>query len=488
MQKSLFKNSIYNVLYRVLSILFPLITVSYVSNIIFADGVGRVGAVQNKVQYFVIIAALGIPNYGIREISKCKGNSREYSRVFSELFVINMISTILCTVVYYLAIIMMFSSLHDQSLFLLVGLSIVLNLFNVEWFFQGLEEFGFIAFRSFIVKVVSLVAVFIFIKNEDDYVCYAALSVIAMAGNYIWNIFALKKYSLSFKWSELNIKRHIRPVAILLCTTISIELYTLVDVTMIDAMCSKSNVGYYNNSMSIVRMIIVAIAAISGVLLPRLSYYYSKNMIKECENVVNKITQILMFLFIPCFMGLFIDADLLMPVLFGPTFIPAIVTMRIAAFLILTLGFSNLFGTQVLLTFNGEKRLLICTVVGALINISMNSVMIPRFEQNGAAFASVISELVVTVLTLYFARKHLHIVLLTKSTLLSAISGVVMVASIVVFRNCISLNDKFELAITVALGVIVYMLMALVFKHPVLFELINLLKNKKQQADIQSDN
>ena len=342
MQKSLFINSLYNVVYRVLNILFPLITVSYVSNIIFAEGIGRVGAVQNRVQYFVVIAALGIPNYGIREISKCKDNASERSKVFWELFSINAISTVLCTVVYYVSVCVLYDKLNDQGLFMLVGLSIVLNLFNVEWFFPGLEEFGFIAFRSFVVKVVSLIAIFVFINDSNDYAYYAGISVVAMAGNYLWNVFALRKHSLSFKLVDLSLKRHIKPVAILLCTTISIELYTLVDVTMIDSMCSKSNVGYYNNSMSIVRMIIVAVAAISGVLLPRLSYYYTQNKIVECENVVNKITQILMFLFIPCFMGLFIDSDLLVPVLFGPTFIPAITTLRIASLLILTLGFRGL--------------------------------------------------------------------------------------------------------------------------------------------------
>lgn len=221
-EKSLVKNSFYNVTYKLLNALFPLVSATYASHVILAKGIGKVSSAQNIAQYFIIIAALGIPNYGVREISKVKDSKIATNNVFWELFTINLFSTLSCTIVYFLLIDNVVNFYDEKLLYKIIGLTIILNIINLDWFFQGIEEFSYIVKRSLIVKLLSLVALFVFVKDVDDYIYYAGINVLGTAGNYICNIVYLKKQNISIDFKKIQLKKHIKPVIILLCTSIAI--------------------------------------------------------------------------------------------------------------------------------------------------------------------------------------------------------------------------------------------------------------------------
>ena len=474
-QKSLAKNSVFFVFYRLLNVIFPLITVTYVSKVILATGVGKVASAQNIVQYFVIIAALGIPNYGTRECAKVKEDKAKLSKLFSELFIINFLSTLLCTIAYYVAINSFNFCTTEIVLYNIVGITIILNFFNVDWFYQGNEQYSYIAIRSFIIKIFSMLALFVFVRKPSDYIIYALIYLLGIAGNNFINFFNLRRFGVKLVLNELDVIKHLKPVGIFLCTTIAIELYTMVDTTMLTFLCSEEVVGFYANSMKIVKIIIMLVAAIGGVLLPRLSYYQSKGMIKECENIVNKIFAIIFFLFIPCAMGLFLTADSLVPILFGNSFMGAITTLKIASFLIYALGFSNLFGTQVLLTFDDENKLLLATILGAVTNITLNVILIPTLQQNGAVLASIASESIVTLVTFVFARKHLNIRLNLKFVLKTIVACAVMMVVVIILNTMIG-NGGLFLLLAIVLGPLLYFVMSFILKNEVIKELISIMK------------
>ena len=474
-ENSLISNSLYNVLYKILNILFPLISTSYVSHIINADGVGKVASAQNIVQYFVIIATLGIPEYGVREIAKCK-SSKAINKLFSELMLLNLVSTITCSVL-YVVVIYFNNYFGNRALYLVVGISILLNIINVDWLYQGIEEYKYIAIRSFVVKCFSLIAVFIFVRERSDYVIYALISVLAIAGNYGFNVVHLKRKSVKVRRHCLNLKIHFNSIFILLCTTISIELYTLLDTTMLTFMDVEENVGYYTVSMRIVKILIAAVTGISGVLLPRLSRYYSEGRVKECSEIVSKIFSILFFAFFPCGLGIIIVAPQLMIVLFGPSFKNGIITLRIAALLIYALGFSNLFGTQVLLTVGCEKKLFFSTIVGAISNICMNAILIPLYNQNGAALASVISEALVTFITYRYSIKYIKMKIDKKIFIDAFISVLFMTIAVVVMSDIIT-AELISLLLSVIVGIFIYLLINYILKNPIYFELKRIVKKK----------
>lgn len=476
-QKSLAKNSLFFMCYKLLGVVFPLITVSYISQVLLANGVGKVSSAQNIVQYFVLIAALGIPNYGIREAAMVRENTKQRSILFSELFSINFISTTVCLIAYYLMVSKLTIYRNEITLYLVAGINIFLNYFNVDWFYQGLEEYSYITKRSFIIKIVSLVLLFTFVRQPRDYIDYALIYVFGFAGNSIINFINLRKYNIRFSLKEANVLKHIKPVMVMLCTTVAIELYTLVDTTMITFMCDSENVAYYTNSIKIVRLVITLVTSIGGVLLPRLSYNKAQGMIEECENIVNKVFAIMFFLLVPSGVGLFILSETIVYVFFGYSFEGAIVTLKIASFLVYALGFSNLFGTQVLLTFGEEKKLFYATVCGAISNIILNSVLIRFYQQNGAAVASIVSELLVTGITFYYARNHLRISMnipfIFKVLLSSALMG-----TCVFLVSELNFNKLLSLVICTGLGILVYIVLNIILKNEVLYEVGAFVKKK----------
>lgn len=475
---SLFKNSIFNAIYRLLNALFPLITASYVSHVIFASGVGKVASAQNIVQYFVLIASLGIPNYGVREIAKSRMDVEEKTRVFSELFLLNMITTLISIVVYYGMICFLPQFVTEKKLYVIVGGSIILNIINVDWYYQGVEEYVYIAKRSIFVKIVSIASIFLFVKKHNDYIIYALISVVAIAGNYIFNIANLHKHDVHLVIKGIGIRRHLKPVLILLCTTISIELYTLLDTTMITYFCSSEDVAYYSNSVKIVKMIIVVVTSLGTVLLPRLSRYVKEGNFEGCNKIVNTVLSILIFIFLPTGIGIILISDNLVPLLFGNTFMPAVLTLKIAALLIYALGFSNLFGTQVLLSFGAENKLLLCTIVGAVSNICMNLTLIPTYQENGAAVASVISEVIVTTMTFVFSRKMIKYRINIRFLILSIIATVFMTIFVCIV-NCLITNQIFNLIIAISGAILIYFGINIMFKNPILIDLKAVIKKDK---------
>lgn len=474
MSKSLAKNSAYLVIYKFLTVFFPLITVSYASHIIFADGMGKVASAQNIVQYFVLIAGLGIPIYGIRETSICRNSVSSLSKVFSELILINTISTTICIISYYILITCINVCREEYLLYYLIGITVFLNYFNVDWFYQGFEEFAYIAKRSFFVKCISLALLIIFVRNRDDYVIYSVINMIGVAGNNILNCYNLKKYNIHISLRGISIRRHLKPIFLLLSTTVAIELYTMVDTTMLTFLCDSDQVAYYTNSVKIVRLIVIFVTSIGGVLLPRLSYYKSKGQIEDCCRVVNRVMSIIFILIVPCCVGVYMLSDSIVLVLFGDSFANGITTMKLASWLILALGFSNLFGTQVLLTFKDEKKLLYCTVIGAISNLSLNIILIPQYAQLGAVSASIVSEIIVTILSFYYARKHLSIRLSTKPVLSVLCSCIMMIISIAIVNMLTSNFTK--LLAGIIIGGLVYIICLFASRNEYLDDIIVIIR------------
>ncbi|MCY7050964.1 flippase [Streptococcus parasanguinis] len=477
-RNSLVKNSLYNVSYKLLNIIFPLVSATYTARVILASGVGEVSFAQNVVSYFTTIAALGIPNYGIREIAKVRGKIEETNKVFSELFFINSLSTILCSIVYLFLIFSFNSFFENISMYCAVGLSLIFNFLNIDWFYQGKEDYAYITKRSFVIKVISLFSLFVFVRNTADAVNYALISSLAIGGNNIFNLVNLKNYNIRLRLKNIEIKKHLKPIFLMLGSVIAIEIYTMLDTTMIGSMVGTAEVGYYTNSMKLVKLLITVITAIGGVLLPRLSEHHSKGEFEKLNQIVDKVFKIMLFLFLPAQIAIYLLAPIIVPILFGDSFLPAIFTLQISSFLICTLGFSNLFGTQILLTFSEERKLLISTILGAVSNVILNLFLIPIMGQNGAALASVVSEMLVTLAAYNYASKHIKLKFDTKFYRATIVSSVIM--GVVIFGIMqLSIGNFGRLLISALLGIIVFFSINILMKNPIISDLSEIVKRRK---------
>lgn len=452
-EKNIFLNSIYSICYKVMNVLFPLIISVYSSHILLAEGVGTVALAQNIVMYFVNIAQLGIPNYGTKMIGGLQYNEAEKRQVFTELFIINLISTVVCSCAFFA---LFFSSdyFYNNKHYLIFSSLIVLNVINVDWFYQGIEEYKYIAIRSVIVKLVCLISLPIFVKTVDDTYQYAIILCTATVGNYFFNIVHLHK-NVKFSFVHLNLRRHLGKVFILLASVCSTEIYTMLDSTMVGTICSETELGYYVNSVKTVRMSYVLITAACAVYLPRLSLYFKGKHKENFNALASQGMKLVLFFSIPIFAGIEILADYIIPVLFGVAFEPAVVTLRLLGGLVIVFSVAYIGGHVILIASDREKYTMFAAMAGAVVNFVLNMLLLKWIGFNGAAVASVIAEILVTMILLSVASKVVCYQISFKFIRDVLIATGVMSVVTFIIKGLIS-NMFLGLFLCIAIGALVY--------------------------------
>lgn len=484
-EKSISKNAVFNMLNRFLTVIFPLVIISYVSRILGASGVGVVSSAQNFSTYFTMAAALGIPSYGIRAIAQASKNKQMSDKVFTELYIINLISTCICVIIYIFFLNFMNLDNISRKLYLLFSILVIFNIFNIEWVYQGFEEYKYITVRNFIIKCISLTLLFVFVKNEKDVMGYGIIVCFGTVGNYVLNMVNVNKY-VKFNFHSINLRRHISPILTFFASVVAIEIYSLLDVTMLTHMTNSYFVGYYSNSTKIVKTVAGTLTAISAVLLPRLSLYFSLNDYKKIKKTSYQFLMITFILTIPCTIGLYLLSDQAVILVLGNEFIPAIQTVKILTFLIICMPLSGGVFCQLLLTAGKEKEYLVSVALGALLNVILNLIMIPRLQQNGAAFASILSEIAVCSLMIYFSRKVIKINISVRNALQLIVANVcmfIMLKLIIKLMDSLVISIAIKLAIEVIVGGLVYFLILMLVKNEYSMEIINRIRNKFVHRD-----
>lgn len=457
--KSLTRNAIYNIIYKMLNIVFPLLTSAYVARILMAESIGRVAAAQNIASYFTLVASMGIPTYGVKLIAQFKVKTPESWKAFKELFFINGIFSLACSVAYYIFVLSCSYFDGKEVLYCIVGLNVLFNIINVDWFYQGIQEYGYIAFRSFLIKCVSLFCLIVFVRDESDYIVYALISTGALVGNYIFNMLKIRQYFVRTVLS-LELSKHIKHILVLFAASIAAEIYVLADTTMLDFMCNSSIVGYYTMSMKIIKLIRSLMVAVAAVFLPQLSYLYYTGRIESFYKLANRGAHILMALTLPAAVGVLFVADDAILVLFGTGFTESILTTKILSFSIVTVAVSNYIGMQILITLGREKITSISTVCGACCNILLNCMLIPVLQHNGAAIASVITEGAVMIIQLLLSRKYIHIIFNLKKPVISA--GIMAVVLVLIRQ--LQCGSIIRLILSCVVGFISYVLLMVMQK------------------------
>lgn len=422
--------------YRVLNILFPLITSVYVARVLLPSGTGRVAYAQNVVTYFTLLASLGLPTYGTREIARTLSSEEKYNETFFELISINTISTTICAVAYYTLCFTIPSFRNDLQLYLVAGLAIVLNYFNIDWLYQGREEYKYIAIRGFLIKALSVALLFLVVREQSDYVAYAGIYCLVLGGNNFVNCIGLKR-RVHFTKRKLDLKRHLKPIIILFATTVAIELYTMLDTTMLGIMCSDQVVGYYSYAMKTTKIIITVLTAATTVLLPRLSstYHISRERYKS---LANKGIAFLVSVSIPISTYMYFNAYDIVVFLYGNHYENAVETLKILALLIPFISFSTYLGAQILCSANCERDMLVAVSIGAITNILMNAILIPRFYQNGAAIASVASEFIVMLCDAYFVKRIIELRIPIKTVMVTVVTSMSVAICTLIIHEYVS--------------------------------------------------
>ena len=462
MTKSLTQNSIFYLLYNVLNVVFPFLTGVYVARVLLPPDIGQVETVRNLASFFAIFAFLGIPTYGLREISKARNDQKELSKLYSELMVINTISTIIFAVTYLVLIFLVKSYRDNLVFFLITGISIVLNFFNNSWLYEGLEKFDYISIRNFAFKVLSFLLLVLFVRSSEDYLVYAFITVVGTAGNNLVNMVCSRRY-VTLTLADLNLKRHMRSILYLVVVNLAIEIYSMVDIAMLGLMCEKEVVTYYSYGMKIQKILLQVINTFTVVLVPRIALYFKEQKLDEYNALLTKTLSIILILSLPIIIGTNFIGDLLITKVYGDAYVRSSEVLKILVLAVCISPIGYLLGSRIMLVTGHESQMIIAVSTGAIINIIGNSLMIPKFQESGAAIASIASEIGVAVVYLTLSHKYFHLERTSLRTTLykvcvslAAMSGVLYLFQVKVSYSFLYTIVQIPLAIMVYFGILLF--------------------------------
>ena len=430
MSRSIKRNYFYNAAYNVLTVLTPLITAPYISRVLQADGVGIASFVASFVEYFVIFADMGTGSYGHRETSYFQDNPDMRSAVFWETQCLRMINTAVALVI-YLTFALSFMESY-RTIFLIYSLNILCLPCTIGWFLGGLEEFGKIVFRNLIIRIADIAFIFLFVKTKSDLPLYVSgLLFFNLAGAIaMWAY--LPEYIKKPDFRNIHPFRHIKTVLSLFLPAIAIQVYTVLDKSMLGFLTEGGfENGYYEQSMKISRAVLPLIISLGGVMIPRIGYLFGKNDRAAINAYMYRSYNFVWFLAVPLCFGLIGISDNFVPWFFGPGYDKVAGLLKISSFLLIAIGFNHATGSQYLIPTGRQNLYTRAVITGAALNFFMNIIMIRMFKSYGAMSASVAAEGIIAVVELYMIRRELSIVKIISSGRNYIIAGGIMLAVLV---------------------------------------------------------
>ena len=335
-------------------------------------------------------------------------------------------------------------------------LEFIANIIDISWLYQGEENFKSIVFKNGVIKLISIACIFLFIKSPSDvwkYILIYCLSTLVGNASLWINL----KRDIDFKgYGKLNFKKHIKPMLILFIPQIAVQVYTLLDKSMIGFIThDMSEVGFYDQAQKVVKLLLTVITSMGTVMLPRIASCFSENKHKTIKIYMNKTFKFVFLLAFPMIFGIIAVSDSFVPLFFGKGYEKVKILMPILSFIILSIGLSNVVGTQYLLPTKRQKEYTTSIIVGAIVNVILNFILIYYYKSIGACIATVMAEACVTLVQMYFARRDFNIKEIFKYSLKYLIFSIVMFICVYSI-NFIDLSDKLTIVVQLLLGVTIY--------------------------------
>lgn len=402
--ESLSKNYFFNILMQGLNMLFPFITIPYVTRVLGPENLGRINFANSIVQYFLLFAALGIPIYAIREIARVRDDSKKIKTVFFEIFLIQSILTIISLTFYLLLVTKVDILQEDEKIFLFLGLQIVSNALDCTWFIKAVEKYRYLAMSIFFSKLINIVLIFLFLENGEQYELYALFIGISFFTNifinFIISLYILRQFSTGqgIKIKSDNLKSHFQGLVFFFFSLLSIKVYTLVDQTMLGVLSSSEAVGYYSMGMMLIKVILTFITSMSLVMLPRISNAVNNQQIEQVKGYISISIKAIFLLAIPTIFGIQVIGKEIITVFLGNEFKESIIIFKSLSILLLIIGINNVFVMQILTPLGKEKRVALFLALAAVTNFLLNLMLIPSYSYYGAILATIATELIVVLL------------------------------------------------------------------------------------------
>ena len=448
------KNFIYNVVYQLLILVLPLITVPYVSRILGADGIGIYSYTYSIAYYFMIVAMLGINNYGNRTIAKVREDKELLSKEFSSIFTFQLIMAIIMVLFYFLYV-LIFDNQYKIISYIQI-MYVISSAFDINWFFFGIEKFKLTITRNTIIKVLSLILIFLFVKNSNDLWKYVAILLGSTLLSNIILFSFLKKYVRFVKVKKEEIFKHFKPCVMLFLPVIAVSIYKIMDKIMLGALSNVSEVGYYENAEKITQVPVAIITALGTVMLPRVSNMVSKNQEDSIKKLIGKTMPFVLFLTFPMIFGVLAISKDFSIVFLGDGFEKSGDLIRLLSITILFLSWGTVIRNQYLIPKSRDKEYIISAFMGAIVNFVMNCIFIPKYGSIGACIGTIMAEFIVAFYQSWVVRKELPILSYIKDSMSFLLKGIVMFIFVLLVGKVFEEDIVLKIFLQVLTGIIVY--------------------------------
>ncbi len=475
-KKSIGINAVLNGFRSVLNILFPIITFPYVSRVLLVKGIGIYNFSSSIVSYFLLIAGLGISTYAVREGAKLRENRSKITQFASQVFTINVWSTVLAYLLLFICLII-FSKLHSYlSCILIFSLQIFFTTLGTEWIYQIYEDYSYITIRSIVFQILSLILLFIFVRSPQDYLKYTAITVFSTVGSNVLNFIHARQYChIHLVW-RFNWKVHLGPIIILFFANVANMIYVNSDITLLGLMKNNYVVGIYSVSSKVYQIVKTLISAILIVTVPRLAMLFGKHRIKEYENILSKLSNVLVLLALPASTGLFMLAREIVLIISGPKYLRSINSLQILCFAYIFSILAWILSDCVLIPAKREKYVLRSMSASAILNIVLNIILIPFWNENAAAFSTVLAEMCMLIVNYHYAKDLVKDVFVSKTLLHTFISSIIGCIGIILV--CILCDIGFQSLIiktifSVVLSVVMYGAILVLLKNKFAISMLN---------------
>ena len=470
------KNFALSTAYQILILAVPFVTTPYVSRVLGADGIGVYSFTNSIVLYFTMFAALGTMSYGAREISRARNDREQLSRLFWEIELLVVCTTLSCMALWGVWVVV---APEYNIIYLVLTMSLLTTIADISWFFTGLEQFKYIVLRNSIVKIAGIILLFVFIREKDDLTLYIFLMTLTNLLGALSMWMYIPRMVDKVEWRTLRIKNHFKETLVYFIPTIATSVYTILNKVLLGFMGGdiREN-GYYEQATKIIAICqMLTFTALNSVLGARIAYLFAENKIEEIHQRIEKSLNYILLAGLGLCMGLMAIAPRFVPWFFGPGYEPTIVLIQMLGPIVLIIGISNCLGSQYYTPAGLRKQSARYIVYGAVENLLLNIILIPCYGAKGAVIGSLAAEFTITVLYLYNCKGYMTFRQIVSCGWQKAVAGFVMFG--VVWYICgVVCNATIAILSSIVVGSLVYAIILLLLHDRFSLEMVDMVRTK----------
>lgn len=458
------KNTLFNTIKTISAIIYPLITFPYISRVLLTENVGKINFGNSVVNYFSLIASLGVTTYAVRECSKYKEDREKLGETASQIISINAWSMVIA----YLALAVTLTAARPldnyRTLIIIQSSTILFSTLGADWLNTAMEDFRFIAVRTMGMQIFSLILMFLLIKNPEDYLTYAVISVVASSGANVINIFYRRRYCKTKFVLHIDWKKHFPPILLLFSMMLSQIIYTSSDTTILGLYKGDFQVGLYSTSVKIYNIVNTVVASVAWVVMPQLSINFARKDFKQVNSLLKYSLNFIVVLGLPCLVGLNVITKEIIFLIAGESYLGAGLSLRILTISLACSFISGWIGNMMMLPAGKERQSLKASVVSAAVNIILNLILIPVWGLNAAAATTAVSEFLGIILKRPYIDKEIRIDRV-KQMLAAPVVGSIGIVIISITVKCLIKSPYMIAVFTIIFSGLLYFSVLILMKN-----------------------